>query len=113
MNELNERIQYANISYDESQKQKKDFEQRVEEIKSNLKITMDSDINAAGDFADVDFGFDLANKKGCHASLFPVQRLWLIDMLFPPDAPRTWAKVQLGTWIGSRGGKWNMVLAKV
>jgi len=64
MNELNERIQYANISYDESQKQKKDFEQRVEEIKSNLKITMDSDINAAGDFADVDFGFDLANKKG-------------------------------------------------
>lgn len=70
MGEIQERIQYANLSHEEHTKQTKEFEQRVEEIKSNLKVAMEGDM-PAGDFADVDFGFDSANKKGyyLHPSL--------------------------------------------
>lgn len=64
MAEIKERIQYANMSHEAHQQQTKEFEQRVEEIKTNLKVAMESEMTG-GDFADVDFGFgDAANKKG-------------------------------------------------
>jgi COP9 signalosome complex subunit 7 len=63
MGEIQERIQYANLSHEEHARQTKEFEQKVEDIKANLKVAMEGDM-PAGDFADVDFGFDAANKKG-------------------------------------------------
>lgn len=63
MSEIKERIQYANLSHEEHQRQKKEFETRVEDIKANLKATLEADLGGAGDYADVDFGFDSANKK--------------------------------------------------
>jgi COP9 signalosome complex subunit 7 len=63
MGEIKERIQYANLSHEEHQKQTKEFEQRVEDIKTNLKLSMEGEM-ATGDFADVDYSsFDSANKK--------------------------------------------------
>lgn len=64
MAEIKERIQYANLSHEEHKKQTKDFEQKVEELKSHLKVNMENEM-AAADYAEVDFpGFDAANKKG-------------------------------------------------
>lgn len=63
MSEIKDRIQYANMSHEEHKKHTKEFEQRVEEIKANLKVAMENDM-ASGDFVDIDFGFEGANKKG-------------------------------------------------
>jgi len=65
MGEIKERIQYANLSHEEHKKQNKEFEDRVEDIKSNLKVAMETDM-ASDAFGDVsEFGFDIGpNKKG-------------------------------------------------
>jgi len=64
MKEIQEKVQYANFLHEQHQKESKEFEDRVEEIKSNLKAAMEGEMGGAefdvGDLA----AFDGANKKG-------------------------------------------------
>jgi len=63
MKAIQEKVQLANFLHDQHQKQNKEFEMRVEEIKANLKAAMEADM--AVDFEGVG-AFDAggANKKG-------------------------------------------------
>jgi len=64
MKEIQEKVQYANFLHEQHQKENKEFEDRVEEIKTNLKAAMEGEMGGA----DFDVGdlaaFDGANKKG-------------------------------------------------
>jgi len=61
MKSIQEKVQLATFLHDQHQKQQKEFDMRVDEIKANLKAAMEADM--AVEFEGGIAGFEGANKK--------------------------------------------------
>jgi len=65
MTEIQEKVQHANILHEQHERENKEFEERVEEMKNNLKAAMEGEVGGATEFDIGDLSsFDGANKKG-------------------------------------------------